>query len=249
MPSPASPLLTRLSGLAGLMLGFLSAPEATLAADPSRPSIPEPPATPPPTLEVDLDPTIPDASSLAEWILADGTQALAELPPAPSRRGTVRVSVSGSLYDYDVTITALREGSTVEPTTTWSCECTNDDLLARLRADIQTAARSLDPPPAPLPPSPKPALGFHGKLGLGLLGGGAAVTIVGLSLTAAGEPGDGRRKGGVPTLVVGVAALTAGMTLVVLDHRRARGRHAHARVGIVPLVGRRAGYLGLAGRF
>lgn len=246
-PSPARLFRSRLVWISTLVVAAVLPSSRALASA-------QPPSAPPnPTLEVQIDPTIPDASDLYDWIYEESTRALAELPPSPTRRGTVRVSVSGTLYDYDVSIVTIRDGSTDE-TTSWSCECTNDDLLARIRGDVQSAAESLDDPlhvpPAPLDPEdPKPTLSLRGKTGFGLLGGGSTATIVGLSLTAAGEPGGGSRKAGIPILSVGLAALVAGTTLIVLEHRRGHTRRAQSRVTVVPFVTRRTAHLGIAGRF
>ncbi len=234
------------------LLVTLTLPRLDAHASTPPPSEAIEPAPPTPTLEVELTPTIPDASDLSEWIHEEGTKALADLPPSPDRRGTIRVSVSGTLYDYDVSIITIREGSTEEETTTWPCECTNDALLARIRTEVQSAAKSLDPPeppPPPVVPDRKSPLGLHGKIGFGLLGGGAAFTILGLSLTAASDPGDASRKAGIPILTIGMAALAAGTTLIVLDHRRDRARRTQSRVTVVPFATHRAAHLGIAGRF
>ena len=227
-----------------LLLGLLFSVSAHATPAPSTAE-----SSSPPTLEVELDPAIPDASDLSEWIRDEATEALAELPPSPERRGTIRISVAGALYDYDVSIITIREGSTDEQITRWTCECTNDDLLTRVRNDVEVTASTLEPPPPPIDDSPKPALGPKVKIGFGLLGGGAAFTIVGLSLTAAGDQGESLRKAGIPLLAVGVAALVAGTTLVVLEQRRRRARRGHSRVAIVPFVAHRAAHLGVTGRF
>lgn len=226
------------------------------------PTIPEHPSSHV-LIEVELDPTIPDAEALADWIHETSTTAV--LPPAsaPRRHGTLRVSVSGALYDYQVAITTIRDGTNDEDTTGFSCECTNDELLERISDDIDAAASRLeepppvsDPPPTPVT-SPAPArgtrrveLGHKGKVGQGLVVAGAAGALAGTVLVGIGrskhvtpyldDPSHGSQKNygvpGVPTLVVGAGLFAAGSVLLVLDRRDSQGRRPFARLVPTPRV-------------
>jgi len=270
-PSPSNTSLMRLSpflrpACLTLILTFITclvlAPRRLLAAPepPDTTPTPPPPVTSTPnsfpslpTIEVEISPTIPDAQALSDWIHQASLEALSQLPFPPTTSGTIRVSISGELYDYDVSVAIIREGSTTEDTVTWPCECTNADLLARIQSHVRTAARAFGnlarPPEPPTAPSRPPStLGREGKIGLGMLGGGAALTIVGLSLIAIGERGSAELHAGIPTLAVGVTAIGAGMALVIID-RRASARATHPRVAAFPLVTPRGAHLGFAIRF
>lgn len=158
-------------------------------------------------VEVETDPAIPDASTLSAWIQQESLDALAKLELSSNHRGTIRVSVSGALYEYRVSITTILEGSTEEKSTEWSCECSNDDLLTRIRADVQTAATALDEqivapdhddigadekssPSSPVvtraPTVPLRELQLRGKVGLGLMVGGSAGVLSGIVLMGVG---------------------------------------------------------------
>lgn len=210
-----------------------------------------------------MDPTVPDAQVLAEWVREESLAALAELGPAPLGRGTIRVSISGDLYDYQVSVTTLPEGSTREAAVSWPCACTNDELLARLRKEVGAAAKTLDgattPSSAPAGTSAAharsslQALSRRNRLGLGLLAGGAAATSVGITLLAIGDHSDrgdpNYRAPGVPTLLIGLGLVAAGATLIALEHRPWRPRRALARVVMVPSVSPRGVLVGATARF
>lgn len=106
-------------------------------------------------LEVRVDPKISGADQIVSWVSEDARKALAERPKR-ERRGTVRVGIAGDLYDYEVTITALRGEQSVGSPRSWHCECSNDDLLARLRTDLPVVADQLIMPEAAPAHPPKP---------------------------------------------------------------------------------------------
>lgn len=224
----------------------------------------EAPATPTPStaLEVEMDPNVPEGELLAEWVYQESTAALAALGPAPGRQGTIRVGISGDLYDYEVTVTTIRDGSAREESVAWPCQCTHDEMLVGIRTEVQAAARELEvdpharrakPAPAATKWSPFRALGLRGKLGLGLLAGGAATTIAGSTLlglgdrTAQGDPN--YQVAGVPVVLTGIGLLATGTTLFVLEQRALRRRRALAHAGAfaVPIV--RGAGVGIAGKF
>lgn len=224
-------------------------------------------AATPVALEVELDPSIPEASALSEWIAHEGSSALTELEPSDERRGTVRVSVTGALYEYAVSIAAMRDDGSPPEVDAWACECTHDELLARIHTGVVAAAQALDPPtstvapslppPSPSPPGPFEDLRLRGRLGLGLMAGGTVTAVVGIALLGAGKkswpaPDDVAQRDfkdyripGVPTLVAGVGVLAAGAALYVLDRRRARGPSGMARVRPLVLAGPQTLQLGL----
>jgi len=87
-------------------------------------------------LEVLVSPEIVDAAELQQWIHDEGLRVLDELPDEPGRRGSLHVELGGALYDYRVTITTLRDGAVLGTPTTWVCECSNEELLEKLRAGL-----------------------------------------------------------------------------------------------------------------
>lgn len=240
-----------------LAIGLAFARADVVAAKPPTP------APAPTRLEVEMDPTVPDAQVLAEWVHDESIDALAELGPALHRRGTIRVSISGDLYDYQVSVSTLPECSPREAAVSWPCACTNDELLARIRTEVQAAASTLDGsttqagalagPPVTRARAPLQALSLRNKLGLGLLAGGAAATSVGITLLAVGDHRDGGdpnyRVPGVPTLLVGLGLVAAGTTVIVLEHRPLRQRRALARAAMVPFVTHRGVHVGVTARF
>jgi hypothetical protein len=114
-----------------------------LACSPFRRAVP--PSGPSGTvaLEVEIDPRIDGADEIVTWVDEEGREALAELPPDPSRNGVVRVGIGGELYDYDVTLTPLRADELVGEPSAWECQCSNEELLERLRQELPGVANRL----------------------------------------------------------------------------------------------------------
>ncbi|MBA3549352.1 MAG: hypothetical protein H0T76_23000 [Nannocystis sp.] len=125
-------------------------------------------------------------------------------------------------------------------------------VRARFRA-VRTAPK---PTPTPAPetrvPPPDAPLRTSGKVGVGLLAGGALVfgTGLGLALTQPHPDKDDPlrevdlRPPGYAVLAIGAAALVTGAVLLILDRRKPR-RVAHA----APLIHPGAAGLQLVGRF
>lgn len=256
-----------------LLFANLAPSSAAPASDPSVNSNPAAPTSfssleASITIEVEISSTIPDAQALSDWIHEGGSEALRQLSPPPTNPGTIRVTVSGDLYDYEVAISFLRKGSISESTVTWPCECTNEELIARIRTGIQTAVtESVDASntekvfseqlPSEMPRRPQ----LRRKLGIGLIVGGAAGTLAGVVLLGVGrrtyeDPRDAAyryyedyRVPGVPAFLVGVGLLAAGTTLFVLDRRQRGARRLFARTRpIVSLTHHGSGF-GVVGSF
>lgn len=111
-------------------------------------------ATPGPSMtevavEVEVAPTIAEAAELRSWVDEEVHRTLAALPPEPARRGSLRIAIAGALYDYAVTLTIARDGEVIGAPLEWSCECSNGELLARLREALPEVTRGLEVVQAP----------------------------------------------------------------------------------------------------
>lgn len=162
-------------------------------------------------LEVRVDPKISGADQIVSWVSEDARKALAERPKR-ERRGTVRVGIAGDLYDYEVTITALRGEQSVGSPRSWHCECSNDDLLARLRTDLPVVADQLIMPEAAPAAPPKPRV----------------VHEADRVEREDEEPTRSRAKlgpvggAGVALMTVGAAGIATGAAFMVLGEQRTR---------------------------
>lgn len=147
-------------------------------------------------LEVEIDPRIDGADDLVTWVDEEGRKALADLAPNPDRQGLVRVGIGGQLYDYDVTLTPMRGGQAVGTPSAWECECSNEELLDRLRRELPgIAERLVVKRKRVTTPRVKPKRVTivddiqrpHRRARLGPVGGvGIAVTLLGLAGMGAG---------------------------------------------------------------
>ena len=129
-------------------------------------------------------------------------------------------------------------------------------LVPFVRARFRVVRTSPKPTPTPAPelrvPPPGAPLRTFGKVGIGLLAGGALVFGTGLGLALSQprpDPDDPLREvdlrpAGYGVLGVGAAALVSGAVLLILDRRQPR-RVAHA----TPLIHPGAAGLQLVGRF
>lgn len=133
------------------------------------------------------------------------------LPEDPTRRGSLRIEIGGALYEYQVSITTSRDGAIVGTPSTWECECSNGELLERLRAELPTAAEGLVPEPeVEVVEEPEPVV---------------EPPVV------TGEDIPRRRLGpagaaGVTLMVLGVTGVGAGGTLITLTNRPAPQAYA-----------------------
>lgn len=162
-------------------------------------------------LRVEIEPGIDDAALLRGWI-ADRHPSLREAPrdPEGTHAQWITVQITGSTYDYRVSVTAMREGQPVGPKAEpIRCECTIEELLERVDAGIDASIEQLHAPPpsepvpraaaapeaapAPIPePSPSEPSPARSELDassrrLGPLGQtGIGVAVAGVGLTTAG---------------------------------------------------------------
>jgi len=106
------------------------------------------------TLVVNVAPEIVGAEELQQWITSDGREALAQTPIEAPHQGELRLTIGGALYDYEVTLTALRDDGPVGEAQRWECECSNGELLQRVRVEIPKVLGRLEVIPEPSPPEP-----------------------------------------------------------------------------------------------
>jgi hypothetical protein len=153
-------------------------------------------------LEVAIDPRISDAADLATWIGDEITPLLTKLS-GQDHQGTVRVGIAGALYDYEVTVIALQDNEPIGESNTWRCECSNEDIIARLREILpglvdrlvivkplvrsMIAPGSAIPDRAEAPTEHRAKLGPVGTVGTVLLAIGLAASATGVVLAAFGE--------------------------------------------------------------
>lgn len=155
---------------------------------------------------VEVEKTIERAPQLEEAVRGEAEAELrehdvpTEADPAKPRKLTI--SVGGEKFAYRVKLVVERDGVAGDPVEI-ACECTQDELLAKVREGVdgqtdalkaEATAAPVDPPtnpPTNPPDAPYPE--DHGKKPLGGLG-----------------------KGGIASLVVGAAALGTGIGLVVV---------------------------------
>lgn len=167
-------------------------------------------------LRVEVASALDDAALLPGWIIErhpDLDRAVRD--PEGRHAQWITVEISGSTYDFRVSVTAMRDGEPLraraEPT---RCECTTGELLALVDVGIAAAAEQLrapapsekasEPAPAsaatevaPSPPAPEPTAPVRAvrppdarrrRLGsLGTLGHvGIGASVAGVGLVTAG---------------------------------------------------------------
>lgn len=163
-------------------------------------------------LRVKVDPMLADAALLPGWITERHPDLARSVRDPEGRHAQwIAVEISGSTYDFRVSVSAVRDGeplgASAEPT---RCECTTGELLALVDVGIAAAVDRLrtappgepTPEPAaepaaiavaprpraePLAPQPRSLLPDARSRGLGPLGhAGIGVTVAGVGLTAVG---------------------------------------------------------------
>lgn len=88
-------------------------------------------------LEVEVDPSVADAKLLPSWVAERNEDLAARLPDAPGEQQWVSVKISGTTYDYRVTIVAVRDDMPVIPGgAVFACECSTEMLLERIDEGI-----------------------------------------------------------------------------------------------------------------
>lgn len=219
---------------------------------------PPPPAQPTSsvTLEVNVAADIVEAAELQQWIDEEARRMLDARPGESRRRGSLHVTVGGALYEYQVTITARRDGEVVGRPSSWQCECSNEELLERLREElprtadllvesspvVDTPGQSPPPPRPPIEPA-APRIGAGEVVGLTVMVVGVAGLAAGAALVSKGavqrlDPGDygvgverDYTRPGVPILVAGAGAVATGLAVYLLQRA---GRVRRMNMAIAP---------------
>ena len=201
-------------------------------------------------LEVSIGSGIADAEDLQRWVEDESGKATAASASDVARRGVVRIAVEGVLYEYQVTLTAVRDGEPLGAPQAWTCECSNEELLGELRERLPGILEQLkvEPEPEPVVEAPKPAVEFveppapverisTGEVvGLSLLAVGLAGVATGTVFavkepTHFVEPDDFQlestreyRDAGLSVLVPGAAVASAGLVVYLLRRKSRLGR-------------------------
>ncbi|MEM9453729.1 MAG: hypothetical protein AAGF11_06090 [Myxococcota bacterium] len=199
-------------------------------------------------IRVTVDPSIDSAGLLPSWIRERNPAVAANLQRNHAD-SWISVALSGSTYDYRVTVIAMHNGEAVDaPTEPVTCECNSGALLSTIDEEIARAAAQLDTarlqalrarltsPPSRAPPpkrrDPLDKLSTAGMItsstGVALLGAGAALSVVGTQETR-DYPGFINRDYlplGYVGLSMGIAAVASGVTMFVVH--RVHLRHARS---------------------
>jgi hypothetical protein len=194
-----------------------------------------------------------------------------EVDPASPRKLTI--AVGGEKFAYRVTLVVEREGVAGESQEI-QCECTQDELLAKVREGVDAQADALgagpreDPTPGttssasdtgptdPPDDEERAPLGGLGKGGIASLVIGVAALGAGIGLAVVGKrerEGDSERAlettdygpPGYALIGVGAAAVITGAVLLAVDRKRAKQRN----VGLLPSFGRGVVGVAVGGRF
>lgn len=228
------------------------------------------------TLEVQVDAGISDAADLRRWVDEEARQSIASWPPGPTRRGNVRIAIVGVLYDYNVTITALRDGDPMGKADVWACECSTEELLETLRGKLPKVAGWLEVVEEPAEMVEEPAaeaepvrvedygrrrtrgrLGRSGAAGVVLMTAGVTGVATGVAfiVVKVRPPTDAfanrevldLRSTGALIAGASIGLLATGLTLYMLRGRRGQRSAAIALVPSLDEHGRVA--LTVSGRF
>jgi hypothetical protein len=203
-------------------------------------------------LEIDTSGAGPAGPVLMSRLEELGNLELRRAEILPRRTGEdpvirVRVELRGQEGDtYAITSEVAVRGATLEgsPREIVCSLCTEGEAVERARSELlrlvpfvrarfrgRTDAKPKpDPAPGPAPAPRDTRPGTAGKVGIGLLAGGALAFGTGLGLALVKprpDPDDplraiDTRPAGYGVLAVGVAAIVTGAVLVILDRRPAR---------------------------
>ncbi|MCA9705110.1 MAG: hypothetical protein KDK70_04570 [Myxococcales bacterium] len=205
--------------------------------------------------------TVVQPELYAGWVHERNPTIGERLPELPGHEQWISVVIGGSVYDYRVRITAVRDDAVVggldEEAT--ACECSTDDLLAVIDAGIDQAVERLRSTPVAMPPpSPEPRVVTAGRkperagprrlspvagAGIGLMALGTVGVSVGIPLAvrspelipSAGSVTQYRstRAPGIATAVLGGVAWAGGVSLLVFDALERRS----SKVAFAPAAG------------
>lgn len=206
-------------------------------------------------LRVDVARGVDDAERLPGWIAERNPELAETLAGAPGRERWVSVEIDGRYLDFRYRVVGMRDGVPVGEAEAWvPCECSNDDLLARVDGAIAAAVERLQaeptgapdrPPQAGPPPAPAPSdvryrrMTSLGAAGIATGAVGLAGVVVGVSFVAVGErvSGDHQylqrdyRPPGVALLASGGVVLAVGVGLLVADLVQCSRKHERCAVG------------------
>ncbi|MCH9687158.1 MAG: hypothetical protein K0V04_37325 [Deltaproteobacteria bacterium] len=228
-------------------------------------------------IDVQVDDTILEADALRQWVEQEASKTLASTSSALERRGRIVVEVGGALYQYEVHLAAMRDGRGVGDPVTWSCDCSNEQLLEKVRADLPRVIAALEVEPTsapavvtrPRPPQDEPdgtreprRLSPAGTVGVVLVGVGVAALGAGITMAvlpnrravsgpvAREQRVEDLRPPGLLVAGAGLGVLAAGTTLVLLRKRLGPSAKAKSAAIVTPAIGR-AGQAGVSvsGRF
>jgi hypothetical protein len=166
-----------------------------------------------PVVVVEVEKSIERGEQLAKAVRSEAESGLrahdvaTEVDPASPRKLTI--SVGGEKFAYRVRLVVERDGVAGEPQEL-ACECTQDELLAKVREGVDAQAE---------------------ELGAEAVGNPEPVTTSAATDDGSTDPPDepervplgGLGKGGIASLVIGVAALGAGIGLAVVGKREREG--------------------------
>ncbi len=257
--------VTRVMGTAAVLLASRGAAASGGGASDST-EAPGSPRADSGALRVAVDSKISDADVLPGWILARNEDLRLALE-LPEHEQWIEVEITGATYDYRITVVAMRDGLPLgEDVGLVHCECNNAALLERVDEQIARAIEVawmtpveesvIEPPVKEEPPRPivEPprrrltGVGIGGivtaSLGLVAVGAGAGIAAKG-EVVQPTHPGGWVIRDfeplGFAALSVGVMAMAAGTTMLVLDLKRCR-RNPAAR-GCASVDGERVGAL------
>lgn len=189
---------------------------------------------------VRVDPGVPDAELTQEWVEERVAKVLSGSEGGASSGGLVRVTVSGSPYDYRIAIALLQDESALpaelQPEDVL-CECGTDEMLDEVARGVEAGARTLDElearrhgarvePVAPEPPSapttslqdeldgPPKELPDARRWGVASIAIGGAVALGG-GIVSTQENGGGDPLGASRTSKVGHTVLGLGVAAMV----------------------------------
>lgn len=106
---------------------------------------PQPASSPRPdsALHVSVAPSIADADLLTKW-LEERNSELSDALVLAGHAQWIDVRIDGVTYDYDVSVTAMRDGKPLVPSTApITCECSSGSLLAMLDREISATVYRL----------------------------------------------------------------------------------------------------------
>lgn len=157
----ASSIVDRSRRLVALLVGgallLAAAPaQASPGAAPAEQAS-APARAPSSVLRVQVAPAVADAELIPGWIAERNPRLAEEVPALAGHEQWIEIVLAGETYDYRVIVTAMRDGAVVGPSAELvRCECTSEQLLARLDDEIARAVDRLQAPPPEPEPTPAP---------------------------------------------------------------------------------------------